>query len=306
MVALAVSPAVQRALLYVPFLSPLPYLVDATVRGLIMVGVPLLVLGAIAIAGGVSAAGRKSFGLSLAGAICALASAIFGLSLAPGFPLFRGLDLVSNGMLQRPGLIFCTLPSVILGILAVIFVALGKREFGAQMRTGGRRSGLLTAGGILSIVSGAFEVVGGGALVGTVVSPAVRQFVFPPLYNINAYYVVRWAGMPARLIAVGVPLLVLGAIAIVGGVSAIKKKRFGLALAGAICALPSVFFGLTLVMPWPLPWAWPLPGGWPTPFLSLDSLIFCTLPSVILGILAVIFVALGKREFRGRRKEDAS
>jgi hypothetical protein len=50
---------------------------------------------------------------------------------------------------------------------------------------------------------------------------------------------------------------VLGIVAIVGGISAIRRKRFGLSLAGAISAL--------------------LSG--------------------ILGILAVIFVALGKREF---------
>jgi len=53
----------------------------------------------------------------------------------------------------------------------------------------------------------------------------------------------------------------LGIIAIVGGISALRRKGFGLSLAGAICALPS-------------------------PIL------------VILGILAVIFVALGKREFK--------
>ena len=55
---------------------------------------------------------------------------------------------------------------------------------------------------------------------------------------------------------------VLDIVAIIGGISAIKRKRFGLSLAGAVCALPSV----------------------------------------ILGILAVIFVALGKREFGAGRK----
>ena len=49
-----------------------------------------------------------------------------------------------------------------------------------------------------------------------------------------------------------------------GGVSAIRQKRFGLSLVGAIAALAS---GL-------------------------------------LGILAVIFVALGKREFGAERKEN--
>jgi apolipoprotein N-acyltransferase len=70
--------------------------------------------------------------------------------------------------------------------------------------------------------------------------------------------------IPTWLIVVGVPLLVLGIIAIAGGVSAIRRKKFGLSLAGAICALPSF----------------------------------------ILGILAVIFVSLGKREFGAERKEN--
>jgi hypothetical protein len=56
---------------------------------------------------------------------------------------------------------------------------------------------------------------------------------------------------------VAVPLLALGIVAIIGGVSAIRRKSFGLSLAGAICALPSN----------------------------------------ILGILAVIFVSVSKREF---------
>jgi hypothetical protein len=57
---------------------------------------------------------------------------------------------------------------------------------------------------------------------------------------------------------------VLGIVAIVGGISALRRKRFGLSLAGAICALPSI----------------------------------------ILGILAVVFIAVGKREFGTGRKEN--
>ena len=123
-----------------------------------------------------------------------------------------------------------------------------------------RRSGLLTAGGILSIIGGAFEVLGGGAMVGSAVSPAIRQVV---LYFPNTIQI-YWPLTLTRLIAVGVALLVLGVVAIVGGVSAARRKSFGLSLAGAICVLPTVIF----------------------------------------GTLAVIFIALSKREFNVEIKEN--
>jgi hypothetical protein len=125
---------------------------------------------------------------------------------------------------------------------------------------GDSRGGLLTAGGILSILGGSFEVIGGTIMMGLTI--AHRE-----LFRLVGHGV--WGGTPAILfgpfgfvdliwlIIVGVPIFALGIVAIVGGVSAIRRKRFGLSLAGAICALPSH----------------------------------------ILGILAVIFVALGKREF---------
>jgi hypothetical protein len=129
------------------------------------------------------------------------------------------------------------------------------------------RSRLLTAGGILSIVAGAFEVIGGAIMMGLTI--AHRE-----LFRLVGHGV--WGGTPAilfgpfgfvdliLLIIVGVPIFALGIVAIVGGVSAIRRKRFGLSLAGAICAL--------LLMP--------------------------------LGILAIIFVLLSKREFGAERKEN--
>jgi len=126
--------------------------------------------------------------------------------------------------------------------------------------SGNSKGGLLSAGGILSIIGGALEVVGGGIMVGLVI--AHRE-----LFGLVGHGV--WGGTPyirsslfgdvslIWLITLGVPIFALGIVAIIGGVSAIRRKFFGLSLAGAICALPSV----------------------------------------PLGILAVVFVALGKREF---------
>jgi len=114
---------------------------------------------------------------------------------------------------------------------------------------GSGRGGLLTTGGILSIIGGAFEA---GMLVVSVMSNVIESWVgsLLPSGQFEIHFIPTW--LP-------IAFLVLGIIAIVGGVSALRRKSFGLSLAGAICALPS--------------------------------------PSSIFGILAVIFVALGKREF---------
>jgi len=119
------------------------------------------------------------------------------------------------------------------------------------------RGGLLSAGGILSIIVGACEVIGGGVMVALVcLRLPLRLWLFQYLTRFGS--ICSIAGVPIWSIIVGGLLFVLGIIAIVGGISAIRRKSFGLSLAGAICAL---------------------------------------IPLNLLGLLAVIFVSLGRREF---------
>ena len=124
------------------------------------------------------------------------------------------------------------------------------------------RGGFLSAGGILSIIVGAFEVIGGGIMVALLIfGIPLRLWLssfLPGIPDGWSWFEHSIAVVPIWLIIVGGPLLVLGIIAIVGGISAIRRKSFGLSLAGAICAL---------------------------------------IPLNLLGLLAVIFVSLGKREF---------
>ena len=125
---------------------------------------------------------------------------------------------------------------------------------------GSNRSGLLTAGGVLSIVAGALQVIGG--LLIAILTIGIR--ILDRLAHIP-FQPGDWGGhvvpfIPFWLIIVGGPLLALGIVAIVGGVSAIRRRSFGLSLAGAICALPSN----------------------------------------VLGILAVVFVSLSKKEFEAK------
>jgi hypothetical protein len=122
------------------------------------------------------------------------------------------------------------------------------------------RGGLLSAGGVLSIIVGAFEVIGGGIIVALVsLRIALKPWLFSLLPDVPFVWYERGiAVFPILSIVMGSVLLVLGIIAIGGGLSAIRRTSFGLSLAGAICAL---------------------------------------VPLNPLGLLAVIFVALGKREF---------
>ena len=105
-----------------------------------------------------------------------------------------------------------------------------------------------TTAGILSIIAGAAEL-----LVGIFATVALG------LVGSLAGAV---PGLPGGILAVfGVPWIILGIVAIVGGIYALKRRVWGLGLAGSICAL------------------------------------FLPPINTILGILAIIFVSLGKGEF---------
>ncbi len=125
--------------------------------------------------------------------------------------------------------------------------------------SGDSRSALLDAGGVLSIIGGVLELIV-GAIVLTIVGQIMAGGSLPPVPHISWLpdLEVWLVFFPTRVIIVGILVLVLGVIAMIGGVSAIRRKSFSLSLAGAIGAIPAVF----------------------------------------LGVIAVTFVALGKRESR--------
>jgi len=123
---------------------------------------------------------------------------------------------------------------------------------------GNSRSGLLTAGGVLSIIGGILELIGGGIVIGVGIVGIGGAFWFIPEITCFPGKEIVAGGIPAIIIIVGIVILALGAIGLAGGISALNRKSFGLSLAGAICII---------------------------------------LPTFILGILAIIFVSVSKREF---------
>ncbi len=144
------------------------------------------------------------------------------------------------------------------------------------MESGGnQRSRLLTAGGILSIIAGVLVIISGVLIAVISLDPVGYSWSIAVQY-IDAVWmwfllllVIFFRGSSLGFLNLGLPtfmativgfVCILGIIALAGGISSIRRKSFGLSLAGAVCALPVMF----------------------------------------VGILAVIFVAVGKREFRAK------
>jgi len=107
-----------------------------------------------------------------------------------------------------------------------------------------------TVAGILDVIAGVFALVGGLVLI--VLGSTGGLFL--DYFELGIF---QWVPL-AFLLAVGVPLLVLGILALVGGIYALRRKVWGLALAG-----------------------------------SIATVLF----SQLLGILAIIFIALSEDEF---------
>ena len=104
-----------------------------------------------------------------------------------------------------------------------------------------------TTAGILAIVAGVLGAVGG--IIVAVVGGTIGKLWLGPMAIPN---------IATILGAIAIPLIIIGIVAIVGGVYALKRRIWGLALAGSICSLICVWF---------------------------------------LGIPAIIFTAMGKNEF---------
>jgi hypothetical protein len=109
------------------------------------------------------------------------------------------------------------------------------------------RIGFLSAGGVLSVVAGAFEINGGGTMLASAgFGIQFRLWDFALYPGIWLEHIIP-VDSPWFII-MGVILVVLGVIAVLGGIWALRRRSFGLALAGAVCVLPLGILGILAIV----------------------------------------------------------
>ena len=124
-----------------------------------------------------------------------------------------------------------------------------------------KRTWMLRAAGIICIIAGAFIVVRISLIVVAGIADPT-QVPDPIAYFFGVIFCI--------------PSVPLGTVAIVGGIYALRRDIWGLALAGSIALVG--FAGYRLL-----------------PILLIDPVVFA-----IVGILSIIFIALGKGQFRAK------
>jgi hypothetical protein len=108
------------------------------------------------------------------------------------------------------------------------------------------RLGFLSAGGVLSIVAGAFEINGGGTMLASAeLGVQFRLWDFALYPGIWFEHIIP-VDSPWFIIMGGL-LVLLGIIAILGGIWALRRRSFGLSLAGAVCVLPLGILGIVAI-----------------------------------------------------------
>jgi len=102
-----------------------------------------------------------------------------------------------------------------------------------------------TMAGILDIVSGAIGMVGGVYFV--VLTSLFRTM--HEIMNVDPIIIEQTEQIISRLFAVPFVLVFIGIISIIGGVYALQRRIWGLALAGSICScLVFPIFGLPSII----------------------------------------------------------
>jgi hypothetical protein len=105
-----------------------------------------------------------------------------------------------------------------------------------------RKTAMTTAAGTLSILAGVANMLVAFLLfIGMLVIQGAIGFVAIPFWvPVN---------VPAVLFLLSIPFIAAGALALIGGIYAVQRRKWGLALAGSVAAFfPCGIFGLVSVI----------------------------------------------------------
>jgi len=105
-----------------------------------------------------------------------------------------------------------------------------------------RKTAMTTAAGTLSILAGVANMLVAFLLfIGMLVIQGAIGFVAIPFWvPVN---------VPAVLFLLSIPFIAAGALALIGGIYAVQRRKWGLALAGSVAAFfPRGIFGLVSVI----------------------------------------------------------
>lgn len=134
--------------------------------------------------------------------------------------------------------------TIILGSILAIAWYIMRREASFEEKER-KDTALPVIGGALNIVCGVFGLIGGCILL--IIGPMLFQFMYPDAPPMPAELLYG-----SILIVSGIAILILGAIAIYGGICAARRVKFGWAIGGGFCASLSFFIlgvpGLILVI----------------------------------------------------------
>ena len=104
------------------------------------------------------------------------------------------------------------------------------------METPVKKTAMPVIAGVLAIASGGFKLL---TFVGLIVA---SFFIISPVHGFDIHPIVV-------LLTISIPLTVLAIVAIIGGISALQRKRFGLAVAGSVASfLPFSVLGLASII----------------------------------------------------------
>ena len=99
-----------------------------------------------------------------------------------------------------------------------------------------------TMAGILNIISGVLLLIGGITIINLSGTPMAAAITSYHLYSVGSSGAVTPEAASLIISVTTALLIILGAVALLGGICAVKRKFWGLALTGAISASLSLLF----------------------------------------------------------------